>query len=232
MGGCPVRGVGSEAGGGGGGGDGCPVRYKNNKVYNVYGEAIDPTNMMPAKAQQLPSPGQAAPLSQHRVQSGIAKGGTDSTWVYPSEQMFYNALVRKGKGEDVGMDDVEMMVAIHNNMNEKTWRQLLVWERMHCKQCDDPRLLRFTGRPDELSLRARVWKMMGFAPPFDRHDWVVDRCGREVRYIIDYYHNEKLPVDSKMPQQFNFNSQTQIELDVRPALDSFTAFGDRLRFGL
>ena len=23
--------------------------------------------------------------------------------------------------------------------------------------------------------------------PFDRHDWTVDRCGKEVRYIIDYY---------------------------------------------
>ena len=23
--------------------------------------------------------------------------------------------------------------------------------------------------------------------PFDRHDWIVDRCGTEHRYIIDYY---------------------------------------------
>ena len=23
--------------------------------------------------------------------------------------------------------------------------------------------------------------------PFDRHDWIVDRCGREVRYVIDFY---------------------------------------------
>jgi hypothetical protein len=26
--------------------------------------------------------------------------------------------------------------------------------------------------------------------PFDRHDWIVDRCGREVRYVIDFYFNE------------------------------------------
>lgn len=26
--------------------------------------------------------------------------------------------------------------------------------------------------------------------PFDRHDWFIDRCGKEVRYIIDYYHQE------------------------------------------
>ena len=23
--------------------------------------------------------------------------------------------------------------------------------------------------------------------PFDRHDWIVDRCGKHVRYVIDYY---------------------------------------------
>lgn len=23
--------------------------------------------------------------------------------------------------------------------------------------------------------------------PFDRHDWIVDRNGQDVRYIIDYY---------------------------------------------
>lgn len=23
--------------------------------------------------------------------------------------------------------------------------------------------------------------------PFDRHDWTVNRCGKEVEYIIDYY---------------------------------------------
>jgi len=28
---------------------------------------------------------------------------------------------------------------------------------------------------------------LGFKLPFDRHDWVVDRCGTDVRYIIDFY---------------------------------------------
>jgi hypothetical protein len=26
--------------------------------------------------------------------------------------------------------------------------------------------------------------------PFDRHDWYVDRCGKEVRYVIDFYFDE------------------------------------------
>ena len=46
--------------------------------------------------------------------------------------------------------------------------------------------------------------------PFDRHDWIVDRNGKEVRYIIDYYDGG--PVDKDY--QFTI-------LDVRPALDSF-----------
>ena len=28
---------------------------------------------------------------------------------------------------------------------------------------------------------------MGYNLPFDRHDWIVDRCGEEIRYIIDFY---------------------------------------------
>ncbi len=31
---------------------------------------------------------------------------------------------------------------------------------------------------------------LGGAMPFDRHDWIVDRCGKEVRYVIDFYFNE------------------------------------------
>lgn len=32
----------------------------------------------------------------------------------------------------------------------------------------------------------------GGLAPFDRHDWVVDRCGKEVRYVIDFYfHDDK-----------------------------------------
>lgn len=74
--------------------------------------------------------------------------------------------------------------------------------------------------------------LMGRPAPFDRHDWVVDRCGTEVRYIIDYYHDESLPVDQSLPGQFDFSSNTQITLDVRPALDSFTALVDRLKLAM
>ena len=60
--------------------------------------------------------------------------------------------------------------------------------------------------------------MYRYELPFDRHDWVVDRCGRHVRYVIDYYGCEPTP-----------NNDAPIYLDVRPALDSFSAVWDRMR---
>ena len=77
--------------------------------------------------------------------------------------------------------------------------------------------------------------MLGYQMPFDRwsllaessyeiehslrHDWIVDRNGTEVRYIIDYYDS---PTDSPASQKF-------AQLDVRPALDSRTAVWDRMK---
>lgn len=73
------------------------------------------------------------------------------------------------------------------------------------------------GRPKDPSPRAwfftKIWRS---PPPFDRHDWTVERCGREVRYVIDYYPGR--PEEGKAV----FN------VDVRPALDSPGAAWDRL----
>ena len=43
------------------------VRDSKQVVYNVYGEVIDPSNMMP-NPNQLPYPGQQKPLSVERAQ--------------------------------------------------------------------------------------------------------------------------------------------------------------------
>lgn len=47
---------------------------------------------MPAVANQLPSADQAVALPTEREQSSIPKGGTESTWLYPSPQMVSNDL--------------------------------------------------------------------------------------------------------------------------------------------
>lgn len=45
--------------------------------------------------------------------------------------MFYNALLRKGKGDGVSEAAMGAVVAIHNNMNERGWAAVLDWEARH-----------------------------------------------------------------------------------------------------
>ncbi len=103
-------------------------------------EAVDSRNQMPREPNQQPCAGQRKVISSHRELSTIPKGGTDTAWLYPSPQMFYNgargtcpallrpggprrgaeglvvcaALKRKGKGADVVEDDVAAVVHAHN----------------------------------------------------------------------------------------------------------------------
>jgi cytochrome c heme-lyase len=222
----------------------CPVIRKNNSdgntyvnkdQFNVYGQKIDPRNNMPSVANQQPAPGQPTPLSTERVKSNIPKGGTaDETWTYPSPQMFWNALVRKNKTENVEeIKEMENVVAIHNNMNEKTWLQVLEWENINSSVSDgpgkEPKLLRFTGRPDELSPKAKIKAFFWQPEPFDRHDWIVDRGGTQVRYVIDYYIDDDTLHQDNVPKHLtDMHSVKSIRVDARPALDSAKAIYDRV----
>lgn len=135
-------------------------------------------------------------------------------------------MVRKDKTEGVSEKDMDTVIAIHNNMNENTWQQVVEWEML----INDPekvepgresKLLKFCGRPDELSPKARLKMLFGHPAPFDRHDWTIDRGGKEVRYIIDYYHDESAVQRDKTPKHMTDPASMQsIKVDVRPALDS------------
>lgn len=59
---------------------------------------INPLNMMPPPNQQ-PAADQPFPLPIERQVSSIPKStpeGNNEFWVYPSQQMFWNAMLRKG----------------------------------------------------------------------------------------------------------------------------------------
>jgi cytochrome c heme-lyase len=98
-----------------------------------------------------------------------------------------------------------------------------------------PTLIRFQGRPQEPTPKARLLSTLGqffpnyFSqqPPFDRHDWYVarhmpDGSTREVRYVIDYYSGGE---EEETGQPVFF-------LDIRPALDGPTAAAERaIRWG-
>jgi cytochrome c heme-lyase len=66
---------------------------------------------------------------------------------------------------------------------------------------------------------------LGYTAPFDRHDWVVDRCGTRIEYVIDFYAGKD---NGKGDGKLNFY------LDVRPKLN--TVEGVKMRvmrtFGL
>jgi cytochrome c heme-lyase len=94
----------------------------------------------------------------------------------------------------------------------------------------EPKLLRFMGRPSEPTPKARMLSFMAWIypsqfpnnPPFDRHDWFVERSSpkgekREVRYVIDYYSGPPEPTGEPV-----------FYLDVRPAVDGPTAACERL----
>ena len=234
----------------GGAGDACPIppEHRQRPVYNVYNQRIDdkaaglqqsysaildPKNNMPAVANQQPAPGQRDVLSTHRQRSNIPKGGTDTTWLYPSPQMFYNgaplltcirsgilpparpqravlcaALNRKGKSDGINDEDdvgnvMSSVVATHNGMNEMTWDRVMLWERLHPESTSTARLNRFEGRPHDLSPLARLRALRGLTAPFDRHDWYVLR--EDDREV-------RYVID------FYFNEDRAGHSDVRPSL--------------
>jgi cytochrome c heme-lyase len=182
---------------------------------------IDPRNMMPPPNQR-PAPDQPFPLPTERQRSTIPKAGTAETWEYPSQQMFWNAMLRKGwrwKDEEVNSDTMAHIIRIHNTNNEAAWREVLKWEALHHSECCSPALKSFGGKATQFSPRARIRGWLGYEMPFDRHDWLVDRCGKQVRYIIDYYDGGDVN-----PNDYKFAI-----LDVRPAVDSFGAVWDRMK---
>lgn len=84
--------------------------------------------------------------------------------------------------------------------------------------CGGPKLASFSGLAHAPTPRARWNTLLGYQPPFDRHDWVVDRCGTKIEYVIDFYAGKN---DPKAGQSLNFY------LDVRPKLNSWEAVKTR-----
>jgi len=192
-------------------------------------------------------PEQTIPLSDYRVTSSIPRAddvlkdeglevpkhqdkanAEGHYWMYPSEQQFYNAMARKGWNPKA--EDMKFVVAIHNAVNERGWYEVQRWEK-ELHGTEHPRLVRFMGRPNDTSPKAWInSNILGYKPPFDRHDWYVERNGRPVRYVIDFYNgNNSDNVGDGAPSGFGRSS---MYLDVRPALDDPTAFLDRLHMSI
>lgn len=92
-------------------------------------DSIDTSNYMPHISQQ-PLPDQKGHLGKHREISTIPRANSEEKlWVYPSEQMFFNAMRRKNWTPRE--EDMPVVVPIHNAVNEEAWVRILEWEKLH-----------------------------------------------------------------------------------------------------
>lgn len=141
-------------------------------------------------------------------ETGVSESGN---WIYPSEKMFFEAMKRKGYQSDAR--DMKTIIPIHNAVNERAWKEIKEWEKPYGsnEKCGGPRLHSFLGLSTSMSPKARFNTFLGYTAPFDRHDWVVDRCGTKIEYVIDFYAGRNDTGGGKL----NFF------LDVRPKLNTF-----------
>jgi len=179
------------------------------------GESTTPPSLEEAaRHAQSPQADQRIPLGTDRQVSSIPRGSGEnphhqqadcSNWVYPSEQQLYNAMRKKG-WQNVPEDSIPVVLQIHNNINERTWRQIQSWEGTKSLN-----LAKFEGRPRDMTPKAfflsKLVRM--YDPPFDRHDWYVEHGQNLQRYVIDYYYLP--PARPDMPPV--------PYIDARPALD-------------
>ena len=151
----------------------------------------NPLNYMFSDLSQERAPEQTVALPTDREPSTIPKGSGDGNWEYPSPQQMYNALLRKGY-TDTDVTAVESMVSVHNFLNEGAWAEIVEWERRFgrglgkgwelCKRGEEdsmaganiganeeevvqPKLLRFMGRPKEMTPKAAMIQVMGWIYP-------------------------------------------------------------------
>ena len=211
----------------------CPVDHA--AWSNIQPHSSD--NLLSSSSSGTPTPTPTPGfLSSSREISSIPRNDKEN-WVYPSEAQFYAAMARKN--HDPKAPDMSVVVPIHNAVNERAWSHIQQWEAGRGgERCGGVRLVSFKGKPGVPSPKARILTLLGcvsflrttlrdrpsslytrrYNPPFDRHDWVVERCGTRVRYVIDFYAGRSLPGTTNNVSFF---------LDVRPALDSWEAVSMR-----
>jgi len=193
-------------------------------------------------------PGTHAPANYEQDTGADGKSGN---WIYPSEQMFFEAMKRKNF--DPNTDDMKSIVPIHNAVNEQAWVEIKKWEAgrgaeryvytvllflvgslspvlilhhdrhmltLRCDSCGGPKLVSFRGDSAAMTPKARMNNLLGYTKPFDRHDWVIDRCGTQIDYVIDFYAGKNDPRSGKALSFY---------LDVRPKLN--TLEGWKMRAG-
>lgn len=199
--------------------DACPVSPEARNVWLQNSSSTARTSeVVECSSSEIPAVPKYATdvdLPVEREVSSIPRTGTDQNWVYPSQKQFFEAMLRKNW--DPTAEDMKSVIPIHNSVNERVWNYIKLWEKNQGSDaCGGLQLTSFKG--DAKKLTPRAWFrsfIMGQSKPFDRHDWAINRCGKQVDYVIDFYGGETP------------NNGPSIFLDVRPKLNSYEGF--RLR---
>lgn len=193
---------------------GMPMTYTRSEPESIEcsSDEIDQSIITPASAVAG-----SKLLSQDRTISSIPRTNADSNWVYPSEKQFFNAMLRKNWSPEE--KDMKTVVPLHNMVNEIAWMYVLNWEKgQGGEQCGGIKLSSFKGDAKKVTPRAFIGHyIFGKDLPFDRHDWMINRCGKEIEYVIDFY---TTPVKE--------GEEPKFYLDVRPKLNSLEGWRMRI----
>lgn len=197
----------------------CPVSPESRKVWMQNSKSSTVPEAVECTSDQIPEMPQYQTdiqLPTEREVSSIPRTGTEQHWVYPSQKQFFEAMLRKQWNPN--SEDMKTVVPIHNEVNERVWNYVKLWEKgQGGEECGGVQLTSFKG--DSKKLTPRAWfrsQILGYSKPFDRHDWTVNRCGKSVDYVIDFYSNES-------------GAGPSVYLDVRPKLNSFEGIALRCK---
>lgn len=170
---------------------GCPIPHdaRTQPAPSILSQ-LNPLNYMFPDISQKPAENQTYALPTSREASTIPRGSGDGNWEYPSPQQMYNALLRKGY-DDTDVTAVESMVSVHNYLNEGAWEEIVGWEQRFsrglykgyqiCKRGEAhvteeldrhwdgedhaPTLIRFQGRPKDITPKATMLQVLGWIYP-------------------------------------------------------------------
>lgn len=120
----------------------------------------------PAKAEGCPShlsgSSSSSSSSSTTPPASPPSPPSESNWVYPSPSQFHAALLRKGRSTAAESASMDIVVPIHNAVNERCWEEILQWEkrdagdegRQSWRRCGGPKLVSFQGRPKDVTWKA------------------------------------------------------------------------------
>ncbi|KAK4495868.1 hypothetical protein PRZ48_013136 [Zasmidium cellare] len=226
-----------------------PLNYMPSNISNKRETDLQSVNLpLEREASTIPrGDGQGTweyPSPQQMYNAMLRKGYTDTPAEHVESMVAVHNFLNEGAWEEIKAWEDRFQGGLY-----KGWEKCAKGEEGYARQAaineirrmrqqgeeeQEPKLLRFQGRPGELTPKARMLSFMSWLypsqfpdnPPFDRHDWFVERQlpsgkTKELRYVIDYYSGPPEPTGEPV-----------FYLDVRPAVDGPTAACERmLRWG-